>query len=170
MAPLPRFCPQCGTPLVEAAPPERTQCPACGWVQYLDPKVAVVVLVEDEQGRLLYVRRNHEPEMGAWAWPSGFVDAGEVVEEAAAREVREETGIRVEVKGLLGVWSTAGEAAVVIGYWGRAVGGKLRAGSEAWAVGWLGPARQPAGVFRHDAAIWAAYRQARGLGAPSFPA
>lgn len=151
MPPPPRFCPQCAAPLASDS-----GCEACDWIHYIDPKVAVVVLVVDDQERLLYVRRNHEPAMYRWAWPSGFVDAGERVEDAAVREVREETGIEVEVGDLLGVWSATGEQVVVIGYRASVAGGSLRPGPEALAAAWipLGPAtRRPEPVFRHDAEI-----------------
>lgn len=151
MPPPPRFCPQCAAPL--ASP---SGCDSCEWINYIDPKVAVVVLVTDDQERLLYVRRNHEPAMYRWAWPSGFVDAGERVEDAAVREVREETGVEIEIGDLLGVWSATGEQVVVIGYRGSTVGGSLRPGPEALAAAWIpfNPAsRRPDPVFTHDAEI-----------------
>ena len=80
MAPPPLFCPQCG---IQLRADNRDACDQCEWIDYRDPKLAVVVLVADAEGRLLYVRRNHEPAMHRWSWPSGFVDAGERVEDAA---------------------------------------------------------------------------------------
>ena len=151
MPPPPRFCPQCAAPL-----PSSEGCDACGWIHYRDPKVAVVVLATDEQGRLLYVRRNHEPAMYRWAWPSGFVDAGERVEDAAAREVREETGIEVEVGQLLGVWSATGDQIVVIAFRAAARSGALRPGPEALAAAWFpieSSARRLGPVFPHDESI-----------------
>lgn len=155
MPPPPRFCPQCAAPLTTI-----DGCPACGWINYLDPKVAAVVLVSDDQGRLLYIRRNHEPAMYRWSWPSGFVDAGERVEDAAVREVREETGLEVEIGDLLGVWSQTGEQVVVIAYRARPTGGSLRPGPEALAAAWipLQPAqRRPPPVFPHDAEILSSF-------------
>ena len=151
MPPPPRFCPQCAAALVSVA-----GCASCDWINYRDPKVAVVVLASDEQGRLLYIRRNHEPAMYRWAWPSGFVDAGERAEDAAAREVREETGIEVEIGNLLGVWSTTGEQVVVIAYRAIVSGGSLRPGPEALAAAWIPVValdRLPPTVFLHDAEI-----------------
>lgn len=151
MPPPPRFCPQCAVLL---ASPDG--CDTCEWINYRDPKVAVVMLATDKQGRLLYVRRNHEPAMYRWAWPSGFVDAGERVEEAAAREVREETGIEVEIGELLGVWSETGDQTVVIAYRAEASGGTLRPGPEALAAAWIPidpPSRMPPLVFPHDDSI-----------------
>ena len=151
MPPPPRFCPQCATPLESAE-----GCASCDWINYRDPKVAAVVLVTDDQGRLLYIRRNHEPAMFRWSWPSGFVDAGERVEDAAAREVREETEIEVEIGDLLGVWSTTGEQVVVIAYRAVVTGGSLRPGPEALAAAWIPMVpsdRLPRPVFPHDAEI-----------------
>lgn len=62
--------------------------------------VSGVVMAE---GKVLLVRRMHEPNRGRWTFPSGYVGAEERVDEAAAREVLEETGIRAEVVGVAGL-------------------------------------------------------------------
>ena len=162
MALPPRYCPRCRAELRDGiGPGGRRACPEpdCEFVHYLDPKLAVVALVEDERGRLLYVRRNHEPQLGWWAWPSGFVDAGERVEEAAVREVREETGVAIELGGLLGVWSGGGDPVVLLVWRARAVGGAARPGDEADAVGWWDMRRPPPPAFAHDESILAAWRE-----------
>ncbi|HEW89828.1 MAG TPA: NUDIX domain-containing protein [Candidatus Bathyarchaeota archaeon] len=62
-----------------------------------------------QRGRyVLLVRRGREPEADSWSLPAGLVEIGETVEEATKREVFEETGIEVEVKGLLGVYDLMG--------------------------------------------------------------
>ena len=162
MSPLPeppRFCPRCGAAL-EASQP----CEVDGYRWYADPKVAAGVVVTDATGRILLVRRNHEPAMGRWAFPSGYVDAGEVLEEAAAREVREETGVEVRLERLLGAWSHAGEAVVFLAYAGRHIDGVAIAGPEAYEVGWFSPEALPPLAFPHDDNIIAAWRS--GVGAP----
>lgn len=61
------------------------------------PCVGGIVL--DAAGRLLMVRRGHEPDLGRWSLPGGRVEPGETDEQATVREVREETGLDVEVVG-----------------------------------------------------------------------
>lgn len=69
------------------------------------PLVTVDAVVEQED-KILLVRRGREPFRGAWALPGGFVEYGESAEEAVAREVMEETGVAIDVEGLLGVYSS----------------------------------------------------------------
>lgn len=158
----PRFCPRCGAGLrLEGRADGRRWCAACEFVHYVDPKLAAVVLVEDGAGRLLYVQRDHEPQLGAWAWPSGFVDAGEDVRAAARREVREETGLEVELGELLGVWSGGGDPVVLLVWRARAVGGRLEAGPETRGAAWRRPAEvEPS--FARDGEILAAWRASAG--------
>jgi 8-oxo-dGTP diphosphatase len=68
------------------------------------PKLTVDVVIPAEEGVVL-IRRRYEPFEGQWALPGGFVEVGETVEEAAVREVAEETGLAVELSRLVGVYS-----------------------------------------------------------------
>jgi len=138
----------------------RPVCPNCGKVHFEDPKVAVGVVV-DLDGKIVLGRRNHEPMLGRWSFPSGFVDAGEELEAAAVREVEEETGIRARIDGLLGAYSRAGERTVFIAYAGTAIGGELRSGDETFEVGAFPPDDLPDLAFPHDGAILAAWLEHR---------
>lgn len=157
----PRYCPRCGRALAPSLTPGEG-CPEDGYRWYVDPKVAVGVLVHDDAGRLLLVKRNHDPAMGAWAFPSGYVDAGEPLEVAALREVREETGVEVRLDQLLGAWSEPGHPVVFLAYAGTHLSGVAFAGPEAEAVGWFEPHAIPTLAFPHDDEIIRACRAGRG--------
>lgn len=111
------YCPRCATPLVEKFVHEavRATCPQCGFILFLEPKVVVVVVIQRGDSVLLG-RRNMEPERGMWSFVSGYVDRGEKVEEAAVREVKEETNLDVALDRLLGVFSERGNPHIVIAY------------------------------------------------------
>jgi len=100
-----RFCPYCSKPLVRrnAFGATRPVCPNCGFVQFLDPKVAVIGLVTSD-GRVLLVRRGVDPERGRWALPGGFMDAGEMPEQALKRELMEEVGLEINIEELVGIY------------------------------------------------------------------
>jgi len=68
------------------------------------PLLTVDILIV-QSGKLVLIRRKNPPYQGQWALPGGFVDVGETVEEAAMREAHEETGLNVDLKGLVGVFS-----------------------------------------------------------------
>jgi ADP-ribose pyrophosphatase YjhB (NUDIX family) len=89
----------CGSPLVQrwvaADFRDRKICPACHTVHYDSPKVLVTCICH-WQGRIIMCKRGIEPAKGLWEVPGGFVEYGETLEQAAAREVYEEVGLEVE--------------------------------------------------------------------------
>ena len=163
-----RFCPLCATALepAEVAGRARPRCPACGFVQFLDPKVVVVVVVE-HGARILLGRRDTEPARGQWSFIGGYVDRGEPVEAAAVREVREESGLDVILTGLLGVFSRPDEAHVVIAYRATVQGGVAGLAAQAGEVAelaFLAPDALPPLAFPNDRAIWDAWQRAASAG------
>ncbi|MDA1348939.1 MAG: NUDIX domain-containing protein [Chloroflexi bacterium] len=153
------YCQGCGDRLgskvVEGQ--ERPHCASCRSTVFMDPKVAVVVLVSMDGGIVL-IRRAIEPALGGWSFPAGYVDRGEVVEEAAAREVIEETGLTVKVSGLVDLISFAGETVILAVYAAEVIGGALTAGSDSTEVRVFDPDELPALAFPHDIEIVARWR------------
>jgi ADP-ribose pyrophosphatase YjhB (NUDIX family) len=93
--PLHQFtcCPKCGSKRFEENNFKSKKCADCGFVYYFNSSAAVAVFITDRKGRLLVARRAHDPAKGTYDLPGGFVDMHETGEEAAIREVREETNI-----------------------------------------------------------------------------
>jgi ADP-ribose pyrophosphatase YjhB (NUDIX family) len=123
----------------------RRVCPECGFVHFVDPKVGAGVLAVQD-GKVVLVRRAMVPAIGSWCLPSGFVEYDEAPHEAAARECLEETGLRVELTGLLEVSQYANDArgaGIIILYQGQVVGGQPRPGDDASEVGFFGPDELP---------------------------
>lgn len=86
-------CSRCGGSDLRAAGDREFVCNACGYRHFVTPFPAAVALVRDATGRLLVCRRAHEPGLGRWSLPGGVIEPGETGEQAAAREVAEETGL-----------------------------------------------------------------------------
>ena len=127
-----KFCPSCATALStkEAFGQERPVCPECGRIIFYDPKVAVICVVP-RHGKVLMIRRGTDQGYGLWGLPGGYVDRGEIVEQAAIREVWEETGLKVELGKLIGLFSESGNPVIVAVFAASEIGGKLEPGPEA---------------------------------------
>lgn len=156
----PKFCPHCAGRLAPKMIDERERlvCQECGFIFYINPKVAAGALIEDD-GRVVLVRRKVEPRAGSWALPSGFAEYGETIEETAIRECREETGLEVALDDLLGVYSVNSDFyghLVLVLYSAHVVGGEMAAGDDASEVGLFSPAELPTDL------AFQAHRQALG--------
>jgi ADP-ribose pyrophosphatase YjhB (NUDIX family) len=107
---------------------------------------AVTAVVVDPQGRVLLI---HRVDNDRWALPGGQVEVGERVAETVVREVQEETGIEVEVLGLIGVYSDPKHVIAyddgeirqqfALSFRARPVGGTLRSSDESSEVRWIAP-------------------------------
>ena len=136
-----KFCPRCASPLnlEERFGKLRPVCSKCGWIHFIDPKVAAAVLVVRD-GRVLLVRRVNEPFRGLWTLPAGFVNGGEDPAEAAQRECLEETGLSVRVTRVHDIVSGREHirgADFVIVYQAEILGGVLKPDDDADAVEWF---------------------------------
>ena len=141
-----KFCPKCGASLsrqrLKDFEPERLVCTGCGFVMYLNPKVAAGAVVE-HKGGIVLLRREIDPRAGFWVHPGGFVDRGETLEQAAIRESREEVGLDIEILGLLGAFSFQDSEVVVVTYAARATSGDPTVGDESLEVRTFDPAGIP---------------------------
>jgi len=109
------------------------------------PFVGVGAVTVDEAGRVLLVKRRFEPLAGQWSLPGGAVDVGETLEACVTREMREETGLDVELGPVIEVFDRIMHDAggrvqyhyVLVDYVCRPVGGTLTAASDVADVSWV---------------------------------
>lgn len=156
-----RYCTECAAPLVvreiETEDRPRLVCDR-GHIQYVNPKIVVGVIPE-KRGKLLLLRRAIEPRYGAWTFPGGFMEIDETVEECAAREAHEETGVHVRVLDLVGVYSRPGPhpgpGIVSIVYRGTVATGRATPGREALETRWFDPGDIPWEELSYETTGWA---------------
>ena len=156
------FCLRCGHALEyrEAYGRVRPVCPQCRRIHFIDPKVAVGVVIE-RAGKLLLVRRANDPERGKWSVPAGFVDKGEDPAHAAAREAEEETGLKVRITGLFDVIAKEQDmegADIFIAYQAEVMSGEPAPGDDASDAGYFSPAELPELAFASTRKIIARWR------------
>jgi 8-oxo-dGTP diphosphatase len=131
------YCPHCAARLEDrvVAGKTRKACPECGFVHFRNPGVGAAVVIWDDEGRLLLIKRSaRATRPGFWAVPAGYVDYGEDVRAAARRELEEETGLVADVGEVVWVASNFHDPAkLTVGVWfaGTITGGSLRAGDDA---------------------------------------
>jgi 8-oxo-dGTP diphosphatase len=103
------------------------------------PTVAIGAIVYDAAGRVLLVERAKPPSAGLWSVPAGKLEPSETLAQGVAREVREETGLVVEVGALACVVERIGDDHhyVILDYVARVIGGELAAGSDAKQAKWI---------------------------------
>lgn len=150
MTPI-NFCPRCGHAVEDQVRfgKLRRVCPHCEYIHFDDPKVATAAFIEKLNNGVpcvLLVQRAVDPQKGLWALPAGFVDRGEDPKVALIREVAEETGLRVEVSGLLDVYFNASSTIAIV-YEARVLGGVLLAQDDAADARWFSPEQLPPLAF-----------------------
>lgn len=162
-----RYCPLCGTELTlqEMGGKQRPACPDCGFVQFSNPLPGVVVLIEKE-GHVLLGKRRGGFGKEKWGLPQGYIEFEEDFLTAAIREVKEETGLDVEILSIINVVSnllSLGLHTLAIVLLAGVVAGELCAGDDLETLEWIplsGPL--PEMAFEADEYIIERYRQIRG--------
>jgi len=139
------FCSTCAAELPHDPP---VTCPACGTSHYANAKPCGGALISGDEGRLLLVKRAHDPYDGHWDIPGGFCELREHPRDAAVREAREETGLEVEGSDLIGLWidDYGGTGIVTLNCYFRCrvVGGAERPEpGEVAELGWFAPDELP---------------------------
>lgn len=108
---------------------------------YKNPALTADIIIEDPRKGIILIQRKFPPFQGQWALPGGFVEYGETVEHAAVREAKEETGLRVKLKKLLGVYSDPkrdprGHTVTVV-FTAKVLSGRLRGSDDANHAEWM---------------------------------
>jgi ADP-ribose pyrophosphatase YjhB (NUDIX family) len=170
------FCPRDGTKLVPTRIDgrDRPACPKCGFADFMHVQIGANAIIE-QGGTVLLVRLSYGPREGHWALPGGLVESDETPEEAAVRETREETGLAVEIDGLVATYmrpasdrSPEWTPLIVVTFRAHPVGGELRlAPEEVSEAGWfprddlppLSEMAWPSHIHGLDA--WKAFERAR---------
>lgn len=166
----PDYCSSCGARLAtDSIAASAASCTACGSIQYRNAKPCAGVLVE-RGGRLLLARRGIEPQLGAWDVVGGFVQPHEHPRQAAIREALEETGLRVELRELVGMYvdryGDGPGADYTLNIYFRAVAhvGEPKASSDVSELCWFAASDLPDRLaFRHEHDVLAAWRLLRRL-------
>ena len=96
-----KFCPRCGSEDFAVSSASSKKCADCGFEFYKSPAPGVAAIIFDCNNRMLVLRRAKEPALGMLDLPGGFVEIGETAEEAVIREVKEETGLKVDIEKYL---------------------------------------------------------------------
>ena len=129
------YCIQCGAPLKEKKIEGklRKYCAKCGYIHYINP-VPIVAVVVNRDSKILIVKRGIEPQKGKWVLPGGFVDYDESPEQAAIRELKEETNLDAEDVKLITLVSAQSKMygpILMLGYEALNVKGNPIAGDDA---------------------------------------
>jgi ADP-ribose pyrophosphatase YjhB (NUDIX family) len=141
-----KFCDQCGAPVRLGIPAgdhlPRHVCDACGAIHYRNPKL-VAGCVPEHAGRILLCRRAIEPRRGYWTVPAGFMENGETLQQAAARESQEEALAEVTIGSLLAVVHVLHAEQVHVFFRASLPAARYAVGDESSQVELVGPADIP---------------------------
>jgi len=162
------YCRHCGGTCAraEVAGAERYVCAACGRVEYVNPAPCVAVPVADKGRVLPGLRGRGSLFSGKWCLPCGYIENEESFFDAAAREVREEAGIEVEILGVVNVVTNffpGGKSSLVVTLLARPLSEAPCAGDDIAEARWFSlEDALPPMAFRADAYIIGKYKSTRG--------
>jgi len=134
------YCPKCGAKYGEQNKPNQFACRQCGFVFYVNSKpTASTLIIKDS--KVLLGKRVIEPAKGMWDVIGGFLDLGELPEDGAKREAKEETGLDVKIESLVGffvdTYGDTGDVTLNIYYTASVVGGEMRAQDDVEELRWF---------------------------------
>lgn len=122
-------------------PLKRQSCPHCGYIHFLNPSPGITIILHSSDGSILIGRRAEKARYGGlWCLPGGYIEYEESFIETAHREVWEETGLRIELEGVINVVSNQLDDrhhTLVIVLLGKAIGGKEAANDDLVALRWI---------------------------------
>ncbi|MBW1899291.1 MAG: NUDIX hydrolase [Deltaproteobacteria bacterium] len=147
-----KFCHYCGNRLIDKHIEGRVRryCNKCLEPMYENPVPATCVVVADKHNNIWLVKRSVEPKVGYWCLPGGFMELGETPEQAALRELKEETNITGKIEMLLGISANPSptyRTVLMGGYLVRNFSGDPMAGDDASDIGCFGPDDLPEIAF-----------------------
>ena len=132
------FCSTCGHPVESRVPAgdhrPRFVCSSCGTVHYENPRI-IAGCVPEWEGRILLCKRAIEPRLGFWTIPAGFMENGEAVQDAAAREAQEEALANVEIGSMLSIVNVLRAHHVHVSFRARLLDTNFGVGEESLDVG-----------------------------------
>jgi len=133
---------------------ERLICPDCGFINYENPKIVVgsVALWEE---RILLCRRAIEPRIGFWTLPAGYMELNETPDAGARREAWEEARAKLELRGLLAVYSIPRISQVQLIYLADLANADVSAGEESLEVGLFDWNEIPWDDIAFPSVVWA---------------
>ena len=158
----PGICQRCGASMeaVQRHGRLRPVCASCDFTAFYDPKISAATIVEIDD-RIVMLKRAGNPGKGLWTFPSGFVDRGEPVRDAAAREVFEEVGIKVDGLELLEIYGEPGATVNLVVFVARADGQTPKISEESTDVALFDPDKLPPLAFPRDKAIVEQWKRRR---------
>jgi ADP-ribose pyrophosphatase YjhB (NUDIX family) len=141
------------------------RCTVCGEPSYHAAKPCACAILVDDEGRVLLARRAHDPEAGRWDLPGGFLEPDESPEDGLRREMREETGLDVEVGRYVGsfvdVYGEGGDNTLNIVFVCRPGPGDLEPADDVSELRWFAPEKLPPAseiAFRNGAEALGVWR------------